>query len=80
MGELVSLHETSMIVHFNYLVDMSLYQHYFMCLYISVCDWLRVTAFRTGSDDPNSVTRDPDSCPLWTRYTGDSKTDPWDDP
>jgi len=29
---LVSLHETSMIVHFNYLVDMSLYQHYFMCL------------------------------------------------
>ena len=23
---------------------------------------------------------DSDSCSLWTRYNGDSKTDPWDDP
>jgi len=23
---------------------------------------------------------DSDSCSWWTRYSGDSKTDPWDDP
>ena len=28
---LVPLHEISMIVHFNYIVDRSLYQHHFMC-------------------------------------------------
>ena len=50
-----------------------------MCLYINVCDWLHVIAFRTRSDDPNSVTEDSELCPLWTRYTGNSKTDPWDD-
>ena len=24
--------------------------------------------------------QDSDLCPLWTQYTGDSKTNPWDDP
>jgi len=28
---LLPLHETFMIVHFNYIVDMSLYQYHFMC-------------------------------------------------
>jgi len=33
--------------------------------------------------DPGRCRRpgpDPNSCSLWTRYNGDSKTDPWDDP
>ena len=49
-------------------------------LYLYVCVRLCVTAFRTRSCDPNSVTGDSDLCPLWTRYHGDSKTGPWDDP
>jgi len=32
------------------------------------------------SDDPNSEPGVSDSRSLWNRYTGDSKTDPWDDP
>ena len=39
---------------------------------------LHVTAFQTRSCDSNSVTGDLELCPLRTRYTGDSKTDPWD--
>jgi len=46
----------------------------------SLCVWLRVTGFRTRSCDPNSVMGDSDLYPFWTRYTGDSKFDPWDNP
>ena len=46
----------------------------------SLCVWWRVAAFQTRSCDPNSVTGDSDLYPFWTRCTGDSKTDPWDDP
>ena len=49
----------------------------YLCLH--VCVRLCVTAFRTRSYDPNSVTGDPDSFVV-DRYIGDSKTDPWDDP
>ena len=49
----------------------------YLCL--CVC-WFRVVAFQTRSCDLNSVTGDTDSCSQRTRYTGDSKTDPWDDP
>ena len=42
--------------------------------------WWRVTAFQTRSDDPNSVTGDSNLYPFGTRYNGDSKIDPWDDP
>jgi len=31
------------------------------------------TSYRTPGPDS-------DSCSLWNRYNGDSKTDPWDDP
>ena len=51
-----------------------------VCMCVYVCMWLRVTTFRDRSCDLNSVTGDPDSCSLWIRYNGNSKTDPWDDP
>ena len=61
-----------------------------MCLYINLCFWWRVAAttdpfgeIQTRSSDPDPLQEpglDPNSCSLWTRYTGDSKTDPWDDP
>jgi len=35
---------------------------------------------QTHSCDLNPVIGDSDWCSLWTQYTGDSKTDPWDDP
>jgi len=44
--------------------------------YIYLFVRLRVIAFQTRLCDPNSVTGDPDSCSLWTRHSGDSKTDP----
>ena len=46
----------------------------------ALCVSLQFTAFQTRSDDPNSVTGDSDLYPFWTRCSGDSKTDPWDDP
>ena len=49
-------------------------------LFLYVCAWLCVTTSWTRSCDPNSVKGDSELCPLWTRYTGDSKTDSWDDP
>jgi len=51
-------------------------------VYIRVSSWvgLRVARFQTRPCDPNSVTGDLFWCSLWTRYTGDSKTDSWDDP
>jgi len=49
-------------------------------VHVSSCVWLRIAAFRTRSWDPNLVTGDSELWPLWTRYYGDSKTDPWDDP
>ena len=41
--------------------------------------WWHVTVFQTRSDDLNSVIGDSDLYPIWTRYTGDSKADLWDD-
>jgi len=55
---------------------VSIYVYIRRCVYVR----LRVTAFQTRSCDPNSVTGDPNLCSLWTRHSGDSKTDPWDDP
>ena len=46
---------------------------------VSSCVRLHVAAIQTRSCDPNSVTGDSNLFPLWTRYTGNSKTDPWDD-
>ena len=40
---------------------------------------LRVAAIQTRSCDPDSATRDSDSYSQRVEYTGDSKTDPWDD-
>ena len=46
--------------------------------------WLRATVFWTRSVRSEPSYRrpgpDPDSCSLWTRCTGDSKTGPWDNP
>ena len=51
---------------------------------VSSCVWLRVAVFRIRLVRSEPTYRrlgpDPDSCSLWTRYNGDSKTDPWDDP
>ena len=52
-------------------------------MFICMC-WLRATAFqnRSVSSEPSyrRPRPDSDSCSLWTRYTGNSKTDSWDDP
>ena len=50
---------------------------------VVVCDWVSVhfsCGTQTCSCDLNSVMGDSDLCLLWTRYTGDSKIDPWDNP
>ena len=44
---------------------------------VGLCVWLLVTVFRTRYRRPGP---DLDLCSLWTRYNGDSKTGPWDDP
>jgi len=49
------------------------------CVRVGSCVRLRVAAFRIRSCDLNSITGDSGLCPLWTRYSGDSKTDSWDD-
>ena len=60
--------------------------HYYTCMrgvthiicmyvsYINVCVWLHVTASLARSG------LDPGSCSPWTWCTGDSRTDPWNDP
>ena len=56
------------------------------CAFMYTCGymcWLYVTAMQTCSCTLNSVTEPRpslDLCSLWTRYTGDSKISPWDDP
>ena len=52
------------------------------CVYICTCLCTRVCCIyiRTRLYDPDPVTKDSDLCSLWTRYTGDSKTDPRDNP
>ena len=52
---------------------LSLYGCEFMCVQ------LRSTAIRTRSMRSGLVTGDSELCSLWTRYTGDSKTDLRDD-
>ena len=52
-------------------------------MFICMC-WLRATTFRVCSvrSEPSFriLEPDPDSCSLWTRYIGNPKTDPWNDP
>ena len=50
----------------------------YLCLYVYV--WLYVTAFQIRLVRSRPVRGDSDLYPFWTRYHGDSKTDPWDDP
>jgi len=54
------------------------------CIYIYLYVRLHATVFRTRPVRSElSYSRpgpDPDSCSLWIRYTGNSKTDPCDDP
>ena len=49
------------------------------CMFIWVHGLGCVTAFRTRLVRSEPVAGDSDLYSLWTRYTGDSKTDPWDD-
>ena len=54
-----------------------------MCLYLFVCSVACYSISDPFGEIRTSCRRpepDPDSCSLWTRYNGDSKTDPWDDP
>ena len=53
---------------------------YVVCLCTSVygCE-MRVAAFRTYFLRSGLITGDLELCPLWTRFNGDLKTDPWDD-
>jgi len=47
----------------------------FVCVYIMRA-WLRGTAIQTRLVRSGPVAEDSELCSLWTRYTGDSKTDP----
>ena len=50
-------------------------------LYLLVC-WLHATVFRVRLVRSGPVAEDPERfgfVPLWTRHTGDSKTDSWDE-
>ena len=55
----------------------------FVYLYLFVCS-VAVIVFQIHSvrSEPRfkRFGHDPDSCTLWTRYIGDSKTGLWDDP
>jgi len=57
--------------------------HQYVCIFVFVrvhvfgCVLYR---FRSRSCDPDSLTRGSDLWPLWTWYTGDSKTNQWNDP
>jgi len=59
-------------------VFMNNYVYMFMFVYL--CVWSSATALRTRLGRSGSVTGDSDLCSLWTRYTGDSKTESWDNP
>ena len=50
----------------------------YLCL--RVCVWLRVTVITDSYVQSDSETGDSGWCSLWTQYTGDLKTDIWDDP
>jgi len=56
----------------------------YMCIYVYVClQVFVVCSVITDSfvrSEPCNRRPDPDLCSLWTWYTADSKTDPWDDP
>jgi len=63
----------------------------YVCMYVLVCNYVSVCVYllwvvnvcvvvaccntQTRSCDPNSIIGYSDWCTLWTRYTGDSKTD-----
>ena len=53
---------------------------YCICVRVSLSVWLRIAVFRTRLVRSGPISGDSDWCPLWSRYTGDSKTDRWDDP
>jgi len=50
------------------------------CIYVYVCVRLRVAVIGTRLIRSRPITGDLDWCSLWTRYTGDLKTDLLDDP
>ena len=49
------------------------------CMGVSSCVWMRVTVILDAFVQSRPVTENSELYSLWTRYTGDSKTDPWDD-
>ena len=57
-----------------------------VCIYLyvgawmHVCVWLRGAAIRARLVRSRPVTGDSNLYSLWIQHTGDSKTDPWDDP
>jgi len=73
------------------LVFKYMYVCMYVCVYMYVCNCVSIyyvygyvlqrcglaRVVRTGNRRPGL---DPDSCSLWTRYNGNSKTDTWDDP
>ena len=57
-----------------------MYECMFVCVHVFSCvlqHFGLVHAIQTGNKRSEP---DPDSCSPWSRYTGDSKTDPLDDP
>jgi len=52
----------------------------YICVRVSSCVWLCGTAIRTRLVRSGPIVEDSELCSLWTRYDGDSKTDPWYDP
>jgi len=70
-----------------------IYMHSCKCMGIRVCVHMHVWAFSvylylfvcsvacySVSDPFRRPGPDPDLCSSWTRYIGELKTDPWDDP
>ena len=63
-----------------------MYRGVYMCIYVYVWLYELVICYNDAylfvrSEPSNRRPRpDLDLCSLWTRYAGDSKTDPWDDP
>jgi len=47
---------------------------------VSSCVWMRVAVISDAFVQSGLITGDSELYSLWTWYTGDSKTDPWDDP
>ena len=50
-----------------------------MCTYVFVYQNVYLVACHSDTDPLARSELDPYSCSPWSRYIGDSKTDPWDD-